>query len=261
MKSPAIFLLLSLSLISGDSESECNSWPPNLKSVRECCALPHFISEQLRHYCYLTCLGKDFAQQADCASECYMNKSEIMNGTSINIAAVKRIYDAHEPPQQRYWEKILTSALSQCKFDTTGSTSQNLIKFYECVNEYLADNCIRFHKTPECEAVENHFEKCKNLTADCTIAPSNVNDSNCCHSLLYFSREVLTKCSFECERKEFLLIYECQHECRNNKTLQAIDGKAENLKKLLIESSNNLTEWEKPIDESVKSCEKHCKKL
>lgn len=263
MKSLAIILFLSLSFISGDSEGNCNSWPTNLKTVRECCVLPHFISEQLRHYCYLTCNGKDFSQQSDCASDCYINKSEILNGTSINKAAVKRIYDGHAPLQRREWEKILTNALNNCKFDTAGFKTQNLIKFYECVNEYLANNCIRFHQTPECQAVEDHHEKCKNSSIDCTIVPSKIEERECCNCHLLFSQELKTKCSLECEKKDFLwmLNHKCYYECRDNKTLQMIDGKAENLKKLLMENSNNITEWEKPIDESVKSCEKHCKKL
>lgn len=217
--------------------------------------MPHYIHEHYRYVCYLTCLNKAVELQNDCPVDCYYKKTKIMNGTSINLAGVKAVYEHHVPYYQQKWKEIIASAMGNCSFDST----QNLVKYYDCVNDHLAENCISFYQTPECQEVEEHHDECKKVEVDCTKWPVNLtNPEYCCGAPLLYPQTLKTKCWAECEKKEFLLQlkHDCVLKCQHNKTIELIDGKAENIKKILVESSGNDTKWEHAIDLAVKNCDK-----
>lgn len=176
---------------------------------------------------------------------------------------MKRIFE-NNAYQERDWVKIIGEGVEKCEYDSTGTLSQNLAKFYSCVNEYLAENCVSFVQSPECDATEQFFEQCKNIQPNCTAWPMVLgHPESCCKTPLLVSEELSSKCSHTCRRKEFFLVkqIECLTNCTYMETGLRNEGKVdfEVVKKMLLESSNKTEAWEKPIEEAIQICEKNIK--
>lgn len=259
MKRTFYFLCSLLFVLAEDETSECN--PSSLKPVRDCCNIPHHSNDLLQNVCYTRCALKSIDVRSDCAVDCYVNMTGLIRDGSINKSAAKRIYE-NNAYHDRVWLKLIGDGVDKCNFESTESLTENLIKFYNCVDDFLSENCVSFIQTSECDKVEEHFETCKNIQPDCSVWPKHLmNPAICCQTPSLFSETLNSKCRTECHRKQFLLTK--QIECLNNCTYIETGLKAEGkfnfevVKKMLIESSGNKSEiWEKPIENAVNVCEK-----
>lgn len=194
----------------------------------------------------------------DCAVGCYVNMTGLIKDGTINKATVKRILE-NNAYYERQWKKVIEAGVDNCEYQPIDSMTQSLVKFYECVNKYLANNCVSFIQSNECDETEAYFEKCKNIQPNCESWPVNyMYPDSCCKSPLLFTDDVKLKCKVECKRTEFLIMK--QFECVNNCTYAGLrtNGKIdfEVVKKILAENSNRAEKWEKPIESSVEICEK-----
>lgn len=242
------------------STNSCDPWPKYLKSVQECCSIPFHSNTMLQHVCYTKCMSRPKDLQNDCVANCYVNMTGIIRGSTINKPAVRRIYEGNSF-HDRKWSKLVGDAVEKCEYSTGGTLPDNLMKFFNCVDDFLVDHCVSFSQTPECDATEEHFETCKNIQPNCTAWPINmIHPEACCKIPQILSEELSSKCRISCQRKELFLPrqVECINNCTYIHTGLRANGKIvfEVAKKMLIESSNNTAEWEKPIEAAVAECEK-----
>jgi hypothetical protein len=179
----------------------------------------------------------------------------------FNKNIVKRIYNMNSFYEQR-WVKLINDSVESCKFEESKNLARSLAKFFECTNQYLEDNCINFVNTLECDKVQEHFESCNNVTADCNTWPENLLDPEfCCNTPRMFSQN--SKHSVSCRRKcsaEELFIprqIKCVESCLNVDTKLKVNGKFDFkvVKQLLLESTQKKDEWEKPISAAAEKCE------
>lgn len=240
--------------------SDCHPWPSHLKSIRECCSIPSHYNGLTQNICISKCSMKHGEARTDCELVCYVNQTALIQDEKINKLVVQRIYE-NNAFHERRWSNIINDGIQKCEYVATGSLMGDLMKFYNCVNDYLSENCIIFMQTNECDATEEHFLKCKNIEPNCSAWPIHqMRPDACCKTFPLISEALTAKCRRDCQRKE--LFYNRQHECVHNcthiETGMIVDKKIdfEVVKKMLIESSKHSLEWEKPIEIAVENCEK-----
>lgn len=264
MRALALFCLISVVVADpeADSTSDCNPWPSNLKPVSDCCNIPGHSQELMQHICYTKCALKSVDTRSDCTIECYANLTGIIKDGSFNKAAAIRIYENNAYSDRHQWQKWISEGVEKCEYDSSGSLTENLVKFYNCVDDFLARNCVSFIQCPECSPVEEYFEKCNNVQANCTVWPRTVvSPEMCCKVPPIFTHDLNSKCRNECNRKEFLLLR--QNECVYNCTWIATGLKTGNkidfevVKKMLMDGAGNKSDvWEKSIEKAVQTCQK-----
>lgn len=276
MKSTLILLCLIMAVFAEDEPSEveptdastkapetsdgCDPWPSNVRTLRECCDLPSQSNVMLQNVCSTKCMLKSSDLQADCAVECYVNMTRLIINGAIAKPVVKRIYDSNSY-YERSWKKVISDGVDKCEYVAGETLTQGLVKFYNCVNDYMSENCANFIQTAECEATENQFEKCKKVQANCSSWPNNLMHPDvCCLTPKLFNDDLERKCRVDCNRKEFFVTKQAQ--CINNctwvETGLRVDGKVdfEVVKKMVLESSKKNEAWEKPIESAMDVCEK-----
>lgn len=242
------------------AEPSCDPWPKNIKSREDCCNVPSQSNVMLENVCFSRCKLKSIDLQDGCALECYVNMTTVIKEGTINKVAVKRIYE-NNAYEERQWIKVIGEGVDKCEYNSTGSLTQNLIKFHTCVNNFLSDNCVSFVQTPECDASEVHYEQCMNIQTTCTSWPLHLmHPESCCTIPQLFSDEFSSKCRHSCKRKELFILKqgECMNNCIFNETGLRSEEKIdfEVVERMLIENSNKTVAWEKPIKDSVQICEK-----
>lgn len=262
-----VFLLVSVANcneISEEASDDCKTWPSNLPSLQECCSIPYHSNMMLQNICQNKCMIKPKDSQSACALDCYINITGLLRDGKINKVVVKRIYD-NNAYNERQWSQIISDGVDKTEYDgKSGSLAENLVKFYNSVEDYLGEHCVSFIQSNDCYLTEEHFEKCKNTQPNCTAWPMNMmNPEVCCKTPILISEKLSNKCHFECQRKELFMPrqVECIQNCTYIETGLRVDGKFnfETVKKVLIENSNHSEAWEKPITETVETCEKTIK--
>lgn len=256
-------LLILLFFIQNSLATDCTTWPPNLKPIGGCCRLPSEFDYRFSGKCYNNCKNSSSEAINDCAVECYVRLSALMNGTIANKNIVKKIFVDNFMWYENPWKIVVYAAVNNCTFNTTGTLHQNLLHFYNCVNENLAENCINFYGMSECDDTIEHFLKCRNKQYKCffnTITPEYMS---CCKMPLYFAEEFNGKFRLDCQKKEFHT--HKKFECAYNQTIAENESKNEGtfdfaiVKKMLIESSNNSEVWTKTIEKAMETCENSVK--
>jgi hypothetical protein len=241
------------------ADSSCEL-PTGMKLMRECCNIPNHSNPMLQNMCATKCLEKSRELQNECAVECYVNMTSLIKDGTINKASAIRIYEnnAFYNPD---WYKTVHEGVRKCNYDSSGSLEHNLLKFYNCVDDFLSENCVSIMQTKECEPTEEFYENCKNIQPNCTEWPRNLNGPEpCCKMPNLLSNELTSKCNVECQRKE--LFFQRQTECKYNCTyLESgllLDGKVNFVvvKKMLTDNAINGELWEKSIENAVETCEK-----
>lgn len=261
MKKFLIFLCAFVIAAADDEPAvDCENWPSNLKKVEECCNIPFHSNSLIQNICYSKCVIKAKDLQDDCTAECYVNMTGLIKEGTINKVAVKRIYE-NNCFSDRRWAKTISDAVDKCEYDSSESVMKNLVKFYNCADDFLAANCVSFIQSVECDATEDHFEQCKKIEPNCTAWPIDLMHPDvCCKIPKLISDDLTTKCRFGCQRKEFFSHkqVECMQNCTYIDTGLKLNGKFdfEVVKKILMESTNKTEAWEKPIGEAAEVCEK-----
>lgn len=242
-----------------EAAGSCHPWPTHLKSVRDCCNIPTHSNALTQNICASKCNMKHGESRVECELVCYVNQTALIQDEKINKVVVQRIYENNAFHERRWGKFILEAVQEKCEYVATGSLLADLMKYYNCVDDHLSENCVSFMQTPECDASEEHFMKCKNLEPNCTAWPARqMRPDSCCKTFPLIPETLHTKCRQECQRKELFYhrIQECVRNCTHIETGLVVDDKIDFgvVKKLLIESSKGSLEWEKPIEIAVEHC-------
>lgn len=264
MRIIAIVLLLS-TVVTGNDESsdDCKTWPSNLKSLQECCTVPYYLNVMVQNVCQVKCSIKTKYLQYDCIADCYLNMTGLIKDGTINKLVAKKIFE-NNIHIDKNWIKLISDGVDKCEYEKNGTVIESLIKFYNCVNDFLAENCLTFNQYSECFATEAHFVKCKNISPNCTAWPTNViHPEVCCKVPALISQNLKTKCRIQCQKKEFftISISECSQNCTFLEAGLQADGTIsfDVVKRILRENANTSEAWEKSITEAVEVCEKTTK--
>lgn len=255
--------LACIRFIKCDGENEtsnCDQFLSEKQKIQECCNIPSSIDIGLQQSCYARCSGGPPSQLDDCALECYLTSTMLLDrDRKVDKISAKRIYK-NNIYNDETWLKVIDESVDKCDYEVSEDIEHNLMKFFNCVDDFLTDNCTSFLQSPICEPIEEEFEKCKGKSVDCSTWPCNfVNVQSCCKTPQIYSPNLIEKCSFECQKKELLMRKrsECNFNCTMIDTGLLVDGKFnfETVKKLLMASTNKSEEWEKQIDVAISSCE------
>ena len=252
-----LILICALAVVVAEQTCEL---PAGFKSMRECCNLPSRSNFVLQNICFNNCNTRETEMQNECAVECYTNMTNLIKDGTMNKAAAIRIYE-NNIFHDLAWSKLIREGVDNCNYDSSGSLEHNIVKFYNCVDDFLAENCINLKQIESCEATEEFHEKCRKFEVNCTAWPHSVNSpEDCCKSPQLVSNQMLSKCQIGCQRKEFLINRQtqCVYNCTYLET-GLIDGNKVNFvvaKKMLMENTKNSESWESSIDKAVESCEK-----
>lgn len=255
-----LVLIFALTAVLADSSCEL---PEGMKTMRECCNIPKHSNSMLQSMCTTTCQSKSHELRHECAVECYVNMTNLIKDETINKATAIRIYESNVF-HDAAWSKVIREGVDKCTYDSTGTLEHNLLKFYNCVDDFLSENCVQSLPTIECQPTEEFYENCKNIQPNCTVWPQTLmHPESCCKIPQTLSTELTSKCHVECQRKELFMQrqMDCTRNCTYLESGLIVDGKVNFivLKKMLSENSKNADIWEKPIETAVEICEKHMK--
>jgi hypothetical protein len=261
-------ILVVLSLILKVSHSDdCESWPEDLKSLRNCCELPRHANPSLLNYCYKTkCNNVNLTddEHNECGARCYANMTLLLDDNGeINKNIVKRIYNINAGYSEK-WLKVINSSVdtSCCEFNQSKPLAERIASYFECIDSHLEQNCVSFLESIECDKVQEHFENCNNITADCSKWPENLMSLEmCCKVPRLFSRRFYDDCRKKCYQKEMFpeRQMKCIRDCLMVESNIKVDGKFnfEAVKHSLINNLHNNSEpWTNIIENSVKNCDK-----
>lgn len=251
---------------SGD---ECfTNWPSDLKSLGECCSLP-FGSTVLRTEIELkarrSCIGikpeVNFDKLRTCMELSFILLSGIVSADmKMNLTVAKSLfYYSHDLP---VWEGLIDEFQEKCKPNFQGTLTDDLQSFLKCMRENLSKNCLAFNDyKAECDAVENYYHKyCKSFEPDCNQRLEAIDFRYCgMQSPSLLIDNFIKKCIADCDKLEYFEIAykSCFRDCimSEKKFFKGHQVDLAAVKSLLIASSNNSVEWDKPIDNAITICE------
>lgn len=238
----------------------CDSWPTQLKSLRECCEVPDHTNQLAQSICTARCSTNHRDTQLGCILKCYVARTHLIKNGVVDKRIAKKLLETNA--YDRRWKQIIEVGVRKCEYNVTGSLNEDLAKYFSCVGDYLADNCINFVESTECDAVQEHFENCHNITANCSAWPIGLlQPDGCCLTPTLTVDGPRAKCKTECQQKE-MFVYrqaECELNCTTNATgMTTADGLIDYaaVKKVLLENATKTLDWEKPIEYAVQTCEK-----
>lgn len=245
---------------SSQSQADCESFLANKTILQSCCLIPESIDVLIQQNCYKSCSSSAPRDQLDnCALECYLSITGLFDKDTriFSKAVAKRIYNFNSPNLN--WVKLIEEAVDRCDYVSAESIEQSVLRFYNCVDDYLIENCVSFIQNQHCDSVEEQFENCRAKAYDCSRWPCGmVSPEACCNSPQILSADVTENCAMKCQRKEFLIRKKskCNFNCTLVETGIVVDGKVSfaNIKKVLLASSAK-PEWEKSIEKAILTCE------
>lgn len=256
-----MFCCLAIVVCEEEVSEGCDPWPSNVRSTRECCLIPHHSNDLIQDMCAMQCFSHG-SQENECPTNCYINKTKILKEGTIDKTVVKRFYHNNNVYFDHDWKKFIDLGVDKCEFASSDSVTQSLLSFFNCVSDFLANNCISFLQVPECVATEDLFDKCRKDPANCSKWPNTLmHPASCCNTPQLENEGIKLECRVACERKELFVAErnKCIDKCVDA-SIQS-EGKIdfELVKKVLIESSKKVEAWEKPIASAVEACEKDMK--
>lgn len=246
--------------IQEDEHSHCETFLANKTVLQSCCLVPESSDVLVQQNCYKSCSSSAPRDQLDnCALECYLAVTGLFdkNTRVFSKAVAKRIYNFNS--HNMNWLKLIDEAVDRCDYVSADSIEKSVLKFYNCADDYLIENCVSFLQNSFCDIVEDQFETCRAKAYDCTKWPCGlVSPEACCASPKVITIDITEKCAIQCQKKEFLIRKKakCNFNCTLVDTGIVVDGKVNfaNIKKILIEHSSK-PEWEKPIENAITMCE------
>lgn len=283
MKSFLVCLLgFHFQIYSTNSEICFDSWPSNLKSVKECCETPlstNMNKSNIESVCSMECAAKGISRSnkseipviRKCLEDCFVNFTGLLDSEmKINKSAVREIlFDDIMLAFVPEWSHLVDEAIEVCEFKSSENLSNEIMSYQHCMREFLVKNCVYFNENVDgCDKVEEYFyENCKSYESNCTVWPSHLSAmEDCCKFPQVIRDELAFGCDDKCKDLEFFEEFEhnCVFECINNETnlMDKSDQKFnfKVLKQLLVENSNKSKEWEKPISDAIELCEKEMTK-
>lgn len=256
---------MSFSAIASAAD-DCATWPENLKSLRDCCELPVGPNPVILNYCFRTkCahLNESESDQNECGARCFSNMTLLLDDSGeINKNVVKRIYNTHATYATEWIVVINQTVETSClETDKSKPLAESFAAYFNCIDLNLAENCASFVNSLECDHVQEHFEKCKNISVDCQVWPESiiVDVDMCCIVPKLFSKQIHDGCREKCHAKELFhdRLVNCTKECMFSEArLQTDSGEIdfEVVKQTLIENSKNNSMWFEVIEKAVGYC-------
>lgn len=243
-------------------KATCNPWPSDLKHPRDCCDIPHNPGSITLNTCFYRCSARemDEQRQVDCAAGCFVNTTGILIDNRLNRERLKNMFVSGMFPNDR-WLRVMEDAIDSCEFSTKGNLHKALAAFYACIHEYLADHCVNFIQSIDCEKTQELYEDCNQIRLNCDYWPRNLaSPEYCCKIPPLFSTNLTATCRHLCNTKELFVQRQqkCIENCLFNDTKLRSDGKFNFnvVMEMLIESSGRSKEWRKSIETAVEKCKK-----
>ena len=271
----SMFALLS-AMAASVVENSCDLWPSaHLVPMQACCVLPDYLEEKALSKCDYVCRAEKLENHSECYATCYVNETQIMKNGILDKALIKKIFNDTKEIDPYFdfnstkrHKKLLSEAVDECEFKSTGKISNDLATFYDCVKNFTVKNCILHRNDLICDASIEFNEKCRKTPTKCDEFPqtrvwSFEHPKHCCNYPKIVTNDHYNKFMTACQKKEFFLYrrFECMYyetvKEAGMKNSEVFDFKV--VKKMLIESSNKATNWESSIDKSLLTCKSEMK--
>lgn len=199
------FLIAILDKSTAKNHPEkCASWPSGLKTLAECCDIPVHNDKDIENTCTNDCASKSNYSEGDhidCALNCYTNKTRILTRKGkFNAHFAASLYEKNDTAGQ--WTELIKQGVASCHYESNGTAKENFPKYFNCVDEYLTKNCVRFKNDDGCYEVYNHMKDCTSAL-DCPKLHKNLHLEASCCKLPYFLNWIGIPCKKGCFQKEF----------------------------------------------------------
>ena len=244
----------ALSELSGD----CENWPTQQDDLRNCCDIPQrWNLYSIEEVCRSACLSKEQKVDYECFMDCFLRRTDLVSKDKIEEVAVTEMYSVG----YTVWADVLQAAIEKCEYESSGSLTDKLLKYFNCIDDHMEDNCATFLPSDECNSVELRFKTCHGgVKYNCASWPSELgNPESCCYAPQLVPIKKIKTCQRECKRKELFEFRrtECVENCTWYESgIMTNDGIVdyEKVKTILIENSNKSVNWEKSIENAVEGC-------
>jgi hypothetical protein len=249
-------LLLCVFVYSPVFAEEACKLPDGIKPLRECCARPGRRDRDTQDECREMCESKKNSTN-ECQLDCYINKTHLIkNGTIDKSAAFSIFHLTQEYPYFKFYQE----GTDKCKFESEGSLEQRLVKFYNCIDNFVVENCLEFDYTDECRITEEFYDKCKlkNENYNCSNWLQRLQPTHCCETPQLIFGNLSTRCRFECSKKKFSRekLFKCHENCVYFESGIIHDGKIsyDAVKQILANSTLKPDLWKPVIEKGVEDC-------
>lgn len=258
-------VIFDLKAISVENHKEnCASWPAGLKTLAECCEIPGHNNKDIENTCEHYCVSKNNSSEGDhmdCVLNCYFNRTRILTKKrKIDAISVVSLYEKND--FTGHWTEIANRGIASCHYESNGTLKKNLMKYFNCIDDYLGKNCIWFKDDEGCYDVFNHFKNCTSPHVDCAIKTARYANDCCKKPQLLTSSS--PSCNLECAKKEFLspeqhlsalLCYGAESGLLTSDGSINFDKAIENL-----QSSREYSDkWMQPVANAVEFCKAEVK--
>lgn len=244
--------------ISELDQKGCFSWPANLKTLRECCVLPEAVQYSTVKSCRRRCSAQGFTAGANCVVDCFVNKTALFKDGVFDKPAAAGLYKTYF----NQWEPIIKEGVNQCNYNPSGPLEGNLAKYFDCVDNYLSQNCVHFVESNECVAVQERFDACNNVPQNCTKWPANLFLPAFCCDIPKIYPKTTSKCKIKCSKMELFRFKrkQCEKDCTNRETGLITGSGTINFKvaETLLTLNMNETDsmkWTNSIKSAIAKCE------
>lgn len=244
--------------ISELDQKGCFSWPAELKTLRECCVLPEAIQYSTVKSCRRSCSEKSFTAGLNCVVDCFVRKTSLFKDGEFDKTAAAGLYKTYF----HQWEVIIKDGVKQCNYDPSGPLEGNLAKYFDCVDNYLSQNCVHFVESSECIAVQERFDTCSNVPQNCTKWPSDLFLPAFCCDIPKIYPKSTSKCKSKCSKAELFRFKrkQCEKDCTYRETGLVTESGIINFKvaDTLLTQNLNKTDsekWASSITAAIAKCD------
>ena len=240
---------------------ECEMWSTELEDLGRCCYAPTHENYVYQSICQSLCTVNGHTDYK-CFISCYLDRTGLLKNGKIDKAVIKKMYEDNYYNYE--WNGIIEAAIAKCEFEPTGETTEDVTKYFKCLNDHLVMNCINFQETVECEPTQNRFEICHDIKFNCTYWPPNVELYEGCCLTPTLTSDDIEKCKADCPQKEIFSFrqQECVQNCTWTDTgIVTSEGAIDfvRVKDVLTENANKSENWGSAIEIAVTTCEKNLK--
>lgn len=239
-------------------QAGCYSWPAELKTLRECCVLPEAVNFWTVKGCRQTCSAQGFLAGMNCVVDCFVGKTGILQDGVFNKTVAAGLYKTY----YNQWERIIKDGANQCNYNPSGQLEGNLARYFDCVDDYLSQNCVHFVESRECEAVQERFDTCDYTPQNCDKWPTNLFLPAFCCEIPKIYPEATPKCKSQCSKTELFYFKrkQCEKACTQRETGLVTESGTINftLAETLLTQNLNKTDqekWTSTVKYAIAKCE------
>jgi hypothetical protein len=190
----------------------------------------------------------------ECLLECYVDRAGLVKNGKIDKKGLMVIYNYEN------WAEVISKGADSCAYEAEGPLVPRFMKFFNCLDDFMIENCANFHQSEECARTKCVHENCTHAELNCSIKPLDYLLKLCCKNPRLISEHLDTECSSGCRRKHFLNDDQekCERNCMYVESGLEVGGKInfEVATKMLTDNSENPDKWKPAIKKAVSECEK-----